>query len=213
MNAVNFAKKIFSSSNIQSIEPLNKYIKKYKIVVFVPEKNADSVAFSMADSGAGKIGDYTVCSFRSRGVGTFRGGKSTNPAVGKKGKFEKVEEIRLEMICDELQLDKAIEKMLAVHPYEEPAYEIYEVITGDKSLCPDAVKVHLNKPVRVKEFLNKLNKKIDISLLSSLKFNRQFKSALLDFTGDDSSFCMNKNLCGTLNIMKTRTGEFYISFK
>ncbi|MCI0448798.1 MAG: hypothetical protein L0Y79_03300 [Chlorobi bacterium] len=104
------------------------YIKKYKIVVFVPPDKADSISFAMASAGAGVIGNYTVCSFRTKGTGTFKGGEDSSPSVGKKGRFEKVSEIRLEMICSKEKLDSAIGEMLKVHPYEEPAYEIYEVI-------------------------------------------------------------------------------------
>ena len=102
--------------------------KKYKIVVFVPSAEADRLTFEMAEAGAGKIGDYTMCSFRINGTGTFRGGSSTNPYAGVKEKFEKVEEIRLEMLCDKSNLHNTVDKMLAAHPYEVPAYEIYEVL-------------------------------------------------------------------------------------
>jgi hypothetical protein len=107
--------------------------KKYKIVVFVPPADTDRVTFAMAEQGAGRIGDYTLCSFRMNGTGTFRGGSSTNPHAGVKEKFEKVEEIRLEMLCDRNNLDNAVDRMLAAHPYEKPAYEIYEVLVKTES--------------------------------------------------------------------------------
>jgi hypothetical protein len=107
--------------------------KKYKIVVFVPEQDVDKITFAMANAGAGRIGDYTVCSFRSKGTGTFKGGSSSNPSIGKKRKFEKVKELRLEMLCDKKSLNNALDKMLAIHPYEEPAYEIYEVLVERKT--------------------------------------------------------------------------------
>lgn len=104
------------------------FVKKYKIVTFVPEKYTDRIAFAMADAGAGKIGDYSVCTFRIKGTGTFIAGEGTNPRIGRKGKYERVQETRLEMICDRKNLSKAVDKMLTVHPYEEPAYEVYEVM-------------------------------------------------------------------------------------
>jgi len=102
--------------------------KKYKIVTFIPEKYADKIAFAMAGAGAGRIGNYSVCTFRVKGTGTFVGGRGTNPRIGRKGKFESVREVRLEMICDKRNLNRAIDEMLSVHPYEEPAYEVYEVM-------------------------------------------------------------------------------------
>lgn len=111
-----------------------KFEKKYKIVVFVPPADTDRLTFAMAEQGAGKIRDYTVCSFRINGTGTFKGGSSTNPRAGTKEKFEKVEEVRLEMLCDKKNLNNAVKKMLAAHPYEEPAYEIYEVLVKNRKV-------------------------------------------------------------------------------
>src|SRR5437867_13311940 len=115
-----------------------KFEKKYKIVVVVPAADTDRLTFAMAEQGAGMIGDYTLCSFRINGTGTFRGGSTTNPRAGIKEKFEKVEEVRLEMLCDKKNLDNAVDKMLEAHPYEEPAYEIYEVKIGRAS-CRERV--------------------------------------------------------------------------
>jgi hypothetical protein len=100
-NAIKTAKQFFSVSNIKSIESTaSLYIKRYKIVVFVPLKNVNSLTFQMASAGAGVIGSYSICSFRIKGTGTFKGGKNSNPKIGKKGRFETAEEIRFEMICD-----------------------------------------------------------------------------------------------------------------
>jgi dinuclear metal center YbgI/SA1388 family protein len=65
-----------------------------KLVIFVPEENVDAVADALADAGAGVIGEYTHCTFRTPGRGTFLGGEATDPYLGEKGRLEKVEEIR-----------------------------------------------------------------------------------------------------------------------
>jgi dinuclear metal center YbgI/SA1388 family protein len=98
---------------------------KCKLVTFVPEKYADRVAGSMFAAGAGRIGDYDCCSFRTGGLGTFFGRESTNPAVGKKGRLESVPEIRLETIVPTKRLAEVIAAIRATHPYEEPAFDIY----------------------------------------------------------------------------------------
>ena len=108
-NASNTAKKYFPAAAIKSIEFVSPvFARKYKIVVFVPLKNADELTFKMASAGAGNIGKYSVCSFRTKGVGTFIGGGGSKPVVGKKGKFEMIEEIRLEMICEQDDVDNII---------------------------------------------------------------------------------------------------------
>jgi len=160
------ANNIFGKSNIKSIhESPARFIRRYKAVVFVPEEMAEVVIHAMASAGAGVIGNYTVCSFRLKGKGTFTGGKASNPVVGKKGKFETLEEVRIEMLCDEASLPGVIDAMLEVHPYEEPAHEIYPVLVMAKDIH-EAV-VNLKKAVTLSSVLGKINSQIDAGNLSN----------------------------------------------
>ena len=94
-------------------------------MVFVPVSHADIVRRALGEAGAGKIGNYDFCSFSSRGIGRFRGNENSNPAIGKAGQFEEVEEERIEVIVPREILKDVIKKMKAVHPYEEVAFDIY----------------------------------------------------------------------------------------
>ncbi|HEX2869300.1 MAG TPA: Nif3-like dinuclear metal center hexameric protein [Ignavibacteriales bacterium] len=96
-----------------------------KLVVFVPESNIKEVADAIFTSGGGVIGEYTNCSYRSMGEGTFLGSEETNPAIGKPGNFEEVKEVRLEVLVDKWKLKAVIPAMLKAHPYEEPAFDVY----------------------------------------------------------------------------------------
>jgi dinuclear metal center YbgI/SA1388 family protein len=98
-----------------------------KLVVFVPEENVDAVAKTLAGAGAGVIGDYTECTFRTRGTGTFRGGDETNPYLGEKGRLEEVEEVRMETVVPAHALQRTVEAATAAHPYEEMALDVYPV--------------------------------------------------------------------------------------
>ncbi len=213
-NTLDFAKKLFSSSGILSFEHLNNFEKKHKIVVFVPKEMVEVVTFAMAESGAGKIGDYSVCSFRAAGQGTFHGGSSSNPAIGKKGKFEVVDEVRIEMVCDTSKLDNVVVSMLEVHPYEEPAYEIHDIISGEKIDPEKAVKVILKRPVGIKEVLKKLNSNIDSSVLSSKFLDKKIRSVVVDFSGKNILFSLNQNRSSrVLTITRLSSGDYNISFK
>jgi len=99
--------------------------KSFKLVVFIPLTHADAVREAMGKVGAGKIGNYTHCSFSSRGTGRFLPGEGANPAIGEVGKPEAVEEERIEVLCTEESIDAVIVAMKAVHPYEEVAYDVY----------------------------------------------------------------------------------------
>jgi hypothetical protein len=178
---VKAAKKIFGKKNIETIEPLGShYNKKHKIVVFVPLKNADELTFAMASAGAGVIGNYTVCSFRMSGIGTFLGGEGSKPKTGRKSKFEMTEEVRLEMICDKENLDSAIDKIYEVHPYEEPAYEIYDINVREKTASMKTAFVRLAAKVTVKDIFKKINGKIDTDNLPRKIRNSRVKQAVID---------------------------------
>jgi hypothetical protein len=183
-NASVTAKKYFASSNIKSIQYVSpQFARKYKIIVFVPLKNADELTFKMASVGAGNIGKYSVCSFRTKGVGTFMGGKGSKPAVGKKGRFEMTEEIRLEMICEQNDLDMVVNTVYENHPYEEPVCEIYPVIVRDTKINKETALVHLRKPVKVKEFLKKIKPALNSSELPSKLLNISVTRAFIDLSG------------------------------
>lgn len=100
---------------------------RYKLVVYVPEPNADDVRKAMGEAGAGKIGNYTFCSFSSKGVGIFLPVEGANPAIGEVGTFERVDEERIEVTCEAEVLDGVITAMKSVHPYEEVAYDVYKI--------------------------------------------------------------------------------------
>jgi len=101
-----------------------------KFVVFVPPQHVEDVATAVFEAGAGQIGDYSRCSFRTPGEGTFLGGKDANPAVGRRGRMESVKEVRLESIVRTTDLPKVIHAMREAHPYEEPAFDIYPLKPG-----------------------------------------------------------------------------------
>ena len=105
-----------------------KESKNVKIVVFVPETHADAVRRAIGDAGAGKIGNYSHCTFSSKGQGRFLPLGGAHPTIGEVGKMETVDEERIEFVCDKDILEKVIVAMKASHPYEEVAFYIYPLL-------------------------------------------------------------------------------------
>ena len=99
-----------------------------KIVVYTPLDAADSVRRALGEAGAGKIGNYDMCSFSTRGIGRFRPNSDANPHIGVANKLEEVEEERIETICPKEKLDDVLKAIKDVHPYEEPAVDIYPLL-------------------------------------------------------------------------------------
>jgi dinuclear metal center YbgI/SA1388 family protein len=96
-----------------------------KVVVFVPDKDLARVSDALFAAGAGRIGQYSECSFRLAGTGTFFGSEQTNPSVGSRGRREEVSEWRLEAVCPEDAVEAVVAAMRRAHSYEEPAYDVY----------------------------------------------------------------------------------------
>ncbi|RJP21468.1 MAG: Nif3-like dinuclear metal center hexameric protein [Deltaproteobacteria bacterium] len=101
-----------------------------KVVVFVPASHADSILAAAAGAGAGRIGGYALCSFRTPGTGTFLGGKGTDPFVGASGREERVEEVRLETVAAGSLVPSVLRAIRAAHPYEEPAIDVVPLRGG-----------------------------------------------------------------------------------
>lgn len=106
-------------------------IDKIKIVVFVPKSHADIVRKAMGEVDAGKIGNYSHCSFSVDGTGRYLPLNGAKPAIGKVGQFEEVVEERIEYLCEKSLAKKVIAAMKKVHPYEEVAFDIYPLLSED----------------------------------------------------------------------------------
>ncbi len=100
-------------------------MKQYKIVIFVPVTHAEIIREAIGNAGAGVIGNYTHCTFSTIGQGRFRPVNGANPTIGEIGKFETVEEERIETICSEEKLKDVLQAIKVAHPYEEPATDVY----------------------------------------------------------------------------------------
>ena len=110
---------------LMASEPLQSVVGRLlKLVVYVPAGHEEPVAEALFAAGAGQIGDYDQCSFRTAGTGTFRPGPGTKPFIGRTGERESVAELRLETIVPQRRLSKVLDKLLKVHPYEEVAYDL-----------------------------------------------------------------------------------------
>ncbi|TVS04412.1 MAG: Nif3-like dinuclear metal center hexameric protein [Phycisphaerales bacterium] len=129
-----------------------------KIVTFLPESSLETVRNALATAGAGRIGEYSLCTFSSRGTGTFLGSDASNPAIGQSGRLEQVEELRLETVCPKEALPLALETLRAFHPYEEPAIDVYELAPKPRRTAGAGRRLVLDQPATVAEIAERLKK-------------------------------------------------------
>ena len=96
-----------------------------KLVVFVPQSHAAELREALFAAGCGKIGNYGSCSFNIDGVGTFKAQEGCNPYCGEIGELHKENEVRIETIMPAYIKNRVVQALIAAHPYEEPAFDIY----------------------------------------------------------------------------------------
>lgn len=101
-----------------------------KIVVTVPETEADALREAIGKAGGGQVGNYSFCSFSVTGVGRFIPNDQANPAVGQANKLEQVAEERIEITCDRAVAKEVVSTIRTTHSYEEPAIDIYPLLDG-----------------------------------------------------------------------------------
>lgn len=107
---------------VRTLSPLTDTL--VKVAVFVPSSHLEKVAKAMHDAGGGRFTNYEECSFRSEGIGTFKGMDGAKPFIGTKGILEKTPEVKLEMPVETWNLRAVTAAMLREHPYEEVAYDV-----------------------------------------------------------------------------------------
>jgi len=97
------------------------------IMVMTPIDHADAVRSAMGEAGAGRLGNYQYGSFAVKGTGRFIPQNKAQPTIGKVGELESVEEELIEVLCEESILEKVVEAIEKVHPYEEIGITFFPV--------------------------------------------------------------------------------------
>ena len=116
---------ILGLKNVRILQPKEDSL--LKLAVYVPLSHADAVRDALFAAGCGKIGNYGSCSYNVEGFGTFMAGDGCNPFCGNVGEMHHESEVRIETIMPSYIKGRVIKILLAAHPYEEPAYDIYPV--------------------------------------------------------------------------------------
>jgi hypothetical protein len=125
-------------NNTKEINPLelSEYV---TVTITVPESHADAIREAMGAAGAGRLGNYSHCSFSVKGIGRFIPNKGSSPYLGKEGVLEEVIEERIEAVCHRAVLEQVVEAIKNAIPYEETVVDIYPIYEiGRKKAKPSS---------------------------------------------------------------------------
>jgi len=100
----------------------------YKLAFYVPESHLEVVKQAIFAAGAGRYENYEHCCWQTLGQGQFKPMTGSNPFLGQQNQLETLAEYKVETICQEVYLQKVIAALKQSHPYEEPAYEVYQIL-------------------------------------------------------------------------------------
>ena len=194
--------------NLRILSPVKGELR--KIVTFVPLDHADKVRLAIFNAGAGQIGNYEQCSYNLEGFGTFKGSEETNPYAGEKGKLHIEKEIRIETIFPKAIQQKVVSAMIAAHPYEEVAYDIYPL---DNSYANAGMGMigELEKDTNELTFLKRIKSVFDIKTLKHTKLrNKNIKKVAV--CGGSGSFLIKDAISADADIFITGDIKYHQFF-
>lgn len=136
-----------------------------KLVTFVPADSLEVVRRALFDAGCGELGRYDSCSYKSSGEGTFRALEGASPYVGEINEFHRENEERLEVVFYSYLKYKVLDALMSVHPYETPAYDMYELF-GNTSNVGSGIVGDLEVPVGATDFMKTVRSEFGVERLA-----------------------------------------------
>lgn len=170
--------------NLKILAPKKQLLK--KLVTYVPATHANAVRTALFEAGAGNIGNYDSCSFNIAGTGTFRGNENSNPFIGEKGKTSVESETRIEVIFEAVNESALLNNLLAAHPYEEVAFDVYPLDNFYNNIG-SGMTGEFEKPLSETDFLNKVKETFNCKFVKHTNLlNKPVKKVA--FCGGSGSF-------------------------
>lgn len=158
-----------------------------KLSVFVPRTHEEQVRLAIGNAGAGHIGNYSHCSFSSDGTGTFTPLEGTSPFIGKEGRLEKVEEVKIESIMPQSLQKAVVSAMRKAHPYEEVAFDLYPLLNKGEELGIGKIG-KLPEEMNLQEFVDHVKNAFGISSLRVIKGKKSMIRKVAVVGGDGNKY-------------------------
>ncbi|GAA4385685.1 Nif3-like dinuclear metal center hexameric protein [Hymenobacter koreensis] len=160
-----------------------------KLAVYTPPEHAEAVKRALYDAGAGRIGQYSDCSFQFAGQGTFTPGADANPHTGRPNRAETVQELRVEVLLPLHLQSQVLRAMRAAHPYEEVAYDLVKLENQHQEVGSGMVG-ELPEPLPPQEFLRRLREQLHVPVVKHTEFSASIKKVAV--CGGAGSFLTKK---------------------
>ena len=194
-------------SETRILQPNSNFL---KITFFVPATHTEQVLKAVHAAGAGNIGNYSACAFRTSGTGQFTPIEDANPYIGQKLETEFVSEERVEVICPPHLQNIIVKKLLKSHPYETPAYDV--MMLNNSYPYSGAGRIGLlPQPMEPREFIQHLKQSLNVSIVrcSPLVNKKIVKVALCGGSGSSLFSNAQKQLADVYVSSDFKYHEFF----
>jgi len=181
-----------------------------KLYTFIPLDYYANVAQAVFEAGAGNIGNYSEASFSAPGMGTFKGNEASNPAIGKRGVLERVEEVKFETIFPAIIERKVIEALIKAHPYEEVAYDII-ALDNYYNRVGSGMVGSLKKPMEELAFLKAVKKQLQTGCVRYTPL-RQKEVKRVAVCGGSGRFLLNNAIAAGADAFITADFKYHDFF-
>jgi dinuclear metal center YbgI/SA1388 family protein len=194
--------------NCKILQPKYDILK--QLIVYCPESYSKKLKESLFSLGAGAIGDYEQCSFSSKGIGTFFPKKDSKPFIGDIGKVHEGSEDCIEMIFPKNIEGAIIECINKNHPYEEVAYQIFNLDIKYKNVGSGLIG-ELKESIEEKDFLSCLKDKMNTSIIRHTNLrNKKIKKVAV--CGGAGSFLLSTAISKNADIFISSDFKYHEFF-
>ncbi|GGM81519.1 GTP cyclohydrolase 1 type 2 [Dyadobacter beijingensis] len=194
--------------NIKVLAPKKQILT--KLAFFCPVENTQEVLNALFEAGAGEIGDYRNCSFRTEGLGTFLPGDAANPAIGSRGQLETVKEHRVEVMLPSHLEARVLQTLRRAHPYEEVAYYMSALENEDQEVGAGAIG-ELSEPMDAAAFLSHLKGQMDASIVKHTEpLNKPIRHVAV--CGGAGSFLLRNAISAGADVFVTADYKYHEFF-
>lgn len=182
-----------------------------KLTTYVPIEKAALLREALFEAGAGKIGNYSNCSFNAEGKGSFKGEEDSKQVVGNKGELHFEKEIQISVIFQKHLLSSVVSALFKTHPYEEIAYEITTLENTNQHVGMGMVG-ELKTPMSEKDFIKHLKKTMNTDCVRHSSFlNKPIKKVAV--LGGSGSFAIDAAIKTKADIFITADLKYHDFFK
>ncbi len=205
-----FAERLgLQKDTLQILQPKKGLLK--KLVVHVPERALTQVQAAIFEAGAGSIGNYSHCSFKVLGQGSYKPILGANPETGSIGKLEVGEEYALSVVFPAFLENKVVAAAKKAHVYEEVAYEVTSLDNTWQDAGAGMVG-ELPNPIAIDDLMEKIKEAFNVPFIKHTDLLNKSSVKRIALCGGSGSFLTKSAIAAKADVYITADIKYHEFF-